>query len=65
MMRLPPRMLILIGFILVFIGFVVPFLTVVKVLESNLFLLLGSYIASVAGLFLGIVGVAYSTTRRG
>lgn len=54
-----PYRLFIVGFILVLFGFLVPFLTVVKVIESNLILLLASYAASMAGLFLGMVAVAY------
>jgi len=53
-----PVRLIVIGFVLVLIGFLVPLLTVVKVMESNFIPLFGSYTASVAGLFLGIIGGA-------
>ncbi len=64
MIRFPPGSLMMVGFLLVLIGFLVPFLTVIKIIEANLFLLLASYGASVAGLFLGVVGAAYYTRQR-
>lgn len=54
-----PYKLFIGGFVLVVIGFLVPFLTVIGAIESNLLLLFVSYGASVLGLFMGIVGVAY------
>jgi hypothetical protein len=50
------RKLIFIGFLLVLFGFLVPFLMVIKVMEPSFFWSFLSYGASVAGLFLGIVG---------
>ncbi|MCS6907337.1 MAG: hypothetical protein RML93_05575 [Anaerolineales bacterium] len=51
--------LILIGFILCLSGVILPFLMVIKVLESTFLLNFLSYIASLLGLFLGIIGAAY------
>ena len=53
-----PVRLIVIGFVLVVLGFVVPLLMVNKTLESTFLLNMGSYAASTAGLFLGIIGGA-------
>ncbi len=53
-----PVQLILIGFVLVVIGAVFPFLMVIQVLQSTLFLNFFSYIASIVGLFLGVYGSA-------
>ena len=64
MNRFRPGTLILVGFFLVLFGFLIPFLTVVKVIPSDLVLLLISFAASVAGLFLGIIGAA-SHVRQG
>jgi hypothetical protein len=53
------------GFVLVLLGFALPFLMVVKVIPSNLFLSFISYGASVIGLFLGLIGAAmYVRTYR-
>lgn len=51
--------LILIGFLLCLSGVIFPFLMVVEILESTFLLNFLSYIASVLGLFLGIIGAAY------
>jgi len=53
-----PVRLIVIGFVLVLAGMVFPLLMVSKVLASTFFLNFASYTASVAGLFLGIIGGA-------
>jgi hypothetical protein len=59
-----PWKIIALGFILVLLGFLVPMLMIVQAIEASLFLSFASHVASVAGLFLGIVGAsAYS--RRG
>jgi hypothetical protein len=64
MMR-SPRFLLSLGIILMLLGIVLPFLMVIKVLESNFFLNFFSYGASVAGLALGTIGFAmWSRTRR-
>jgi len=39
-------------------GVIIPLLMVIRVLESTFLLIFGSYGISVAGLFLGIIGVA-------
>jgi len=56
--------LIIIGFFLVLFGFVAPFLMVLGVLESTFTLSFISHAASVAGLFLGLIGAAYYTSTR-
>jgi hypothetical protein len=53
-----PVLIILIGFVLVTIGMVFPFLMVMQILESTFFLNFFSFAASVAGLFLGLIGGA-------
>ena len=58
MIRLSPRAIIFIGFILVLLGFLLPLLMVVKVLESTYFLNFFSFTASLIGLFLGLMGSA-------
>jgi hypothetical protein len=58
MIHLGPRSFILIGFVLVLLGFLLPLLMVMKVLESTYFLNFFSFIASLVGLFLGLMGAA-------
>ncbi len=58
MPSLRPEILILIGFLLVLSGAMLPWLIVLRVLESTLFLNFFSFTASVAGLFLGMIGSA-------
>jgi hypothetical protein len=57
-MSLSPVKIILIGFVLVVLGAVLPFLMVLHVLESTFFLNYFSYVASLVGLILGIIGAA-------
>ena len=61
MMRKPPdpRLILLIGFLLVVAGVVLPFMMVLQMIEATLFLSFLSYGASVAGLFLGVIGAAW------
>ena len=59
-----PKKLIILGFFLVLFGFVAPFLMVVGVLESTFALNFISHAASVAGLFLGMIGAAFFTRAR-
>jgi hypothetical protein len=42
----------------VFLGFLLPLLMVIKVLESTYFLNFFAFIASITGLFLGLIGAA-------
>jgi hypothetical protein len=64
MMR-SPRFLLGLGVFLMVLGIVLPFLMVVKVLESTFFLNFFSWGASVAGLALGTIGFAlWSRSRR-
>jgi heme/copper-type cytochrome/quinol oxidase subunit 2 len=59
-----PNWLLLIGFILVVFGWIVPFLTTAQIIPSNLILLFISFFASVAGLFLGVIGIAMIAAKR-
>ena len=59
-----PRLLLGLGLLLMILGIVIPFLIVIRVLESTFFLNFFSWGASVAGLFLGIIGVANWTRNR-
>jgi hypothetical protein len=60
-----PRNLIILGILMMLAGVILPFLMVTKVLESTFFLNFFSYISSVIGMLIGIIGVAtYSRTSR-
>ena len=60
-----PGFLLGIGVLLMLLGIVLPFLMVIKVLESTFFLNFFSWGASVAGLALGTIGFAmYSKGRK-
>ena len=60
-----PRFLFLLGMFLMILGIVLPFLMVIKVLESTFFLNFFSWGASVAGLAFGTIGFAmYSRGRK-
>lgn len=60
-----PRFLLSFGFILMLVGMILPFLMVLHVLESTFFLNFFAWGSSVAGLALGMIGVAtYSRNRR-
>jgi hypothetical protein len=60
-----PGFLLSLGVILMLLGIILPFLMVIKVLESTFFLNFFSYGASVAGLALGTIGFAlWSRNRR-
>jgi len=56
--------IILIGFVMVVAGAVLPFLMVMRILPSTIFLNFFSYGASVMGLFLGLIGCAYFVRYR-
>ena len=65
MLRLTPLQMILVGFLLVLIGWILPFLMVMRIIEAGFFLSFLSYLASVAGLFVGFIGAAmYVGTKR-
>ena len=60
-----PRILLSLGVILLFLGAMLPFLMIIHILESTFFLNFFSWGASVAGLFLGSIGVAtYGRGRK-
>jgi hypothetical protein len=54
----PAPTLLWIGFALCLLGCVLPILIILGVLASSLFLNLFSFTATVAGIFLGLVGAA-------
>jgi hypothetical protein len=49
---------VIIGFCLVIIGWVLPLLMVMQVIQATFFLCFLAYIASLVGLFLGMIGTA-------
>jgi membrane associated rhomboid family serine protease len=57
MKGLPPITTILVGFFLLLLGFVLAVLLVMRIIPSTYLLNFLSYTASVAGLFMGLVGV--------
>ena len=59
--RILPIYLITIGFICVVLGVVLPFLIIIKWIQSTLWLNFLAYGFSVVGLILGVVGIAWTT----
>ena len=59
-----PRFLLGIGVFLMLLGVALPFLIVIRVLESTFFLNFLSWGASVAGLAFGTIGFAMSSKGR-
>ena len=57
--QMSPKLILFIGAILVIVGVAIPFSIILGLLPSTFLLAFFSYGASVAGLLLGIVGVAY------
>ncbi len=56
--------LVVIGFVMVLLGAILPFLIVMKIIPSTIFLNFLSYFLSVGGLFTGIIGLAYIVRFR-
>ena len=53
------------GFLLLFVGGVVlPFLMVLRTVESTFFLVFLSFVSSTTGLFLGLIGAAEFVRKR-
>jgi hypothetical protein len=63
-MMTSPRFLLSLGVILMLLGIILPFLMVIKVLESTFFLNFFSWGASVAGLSFGTIGFAMWSRGR-
>lgn len=59
-----PRFLLILGVVLMLLGIALPFLIVIKVLESTFFLNFFSWGASVAGLAFGTIGFALWSRER-
>ena len=59
-----PLRLIVIGFVLLLIGAVLPFLMLIGLVESTLFLNFLAVVSSITGLTTGFIGVALYVRRR-
>jgi hypothetical protein len=59
MKNVTPVRLIFIGILLALLGVVLPFLMVMKVIESTFFLNFFSFILSLMGVVIGVIGSAY------
>jgi membrane associated rhomboid family serine protease len=59
-----PRTLLFIALGLLLFGWIMPFLMVIRVVESTFFLNFLSWGASVAGLYLGVIAMAGLVRRR-
>lgn len=59
-----PRTLLFIALGLLLFGWMIPFLMVLRVVESTFFLNFLSWGASVGGLYLGVIAVASLVRRR-
>jgi hypothetical protein len=59
MIRMSPLGIILLGFALVLLGWIIPFLMVLGIIQADFCLSFLSYGASVAGLFMGVIGTAF------
>jgi len=53
-----PKLTVFIGFIMMLLGVILPFLMVIKLLESTFFLNFFSYTLSLLGMVVGIIGIA-------
>ncbi len=59
------RRLIILGFFALLMGVILPFLMVIRVIESTFFLNFLAFTLSVSGLLIGIVGIAmYAAAQR-
>jgi hypothetical protein len=63
MLEHPQRLIAIAVFLLLF-GCAMPFMMVIKVVESTFLLNFMSFVASVLGLFLGSIGVAMTYVRK-
>ena len=65
MIGLTPKQMVILGVVLLLIGVVLPFMMVLNIIVSNLFINFFSYAASISGLVLGIIGtMMLSISRR-
>ena len=59
------RLILVIGFLLIFLGGVVlPFLMVLHIVQPTFFLVFLSFTSSTIGLFLGLIGAAEYVRKR-
>jgi hypothetical protein len=63
MKEIDPRLLILVGFILLLIGFIIPFLNVMGILQASFFLSFAGYTASFLGSVMGMAGAVWYFSR--
>ncbi len=63
-MLLQPKRMLIIGAFLVIFGVVVPFLMVLRLIETTFWLSFLAYAASVAGLLFGVIGAAMYVRQR-
>jgi hypothetical protein len=59
-----PVGLMITGFILLIVGVSVPFLMIIQMLEPGFLLVFLSYMASIGGLILGVIGSALYVRER-
>lgn len=59
MIHVSPQKILIIGFILILTGVALPFLMVIRVLESTFFANFIAFASQVAGLFMGTIGVIF------
>ncbi len=59
-----PQFLLPLGVILMLLGWILPLFMVLKIIPSTFFLNFFSWGASVAGLFIGMIGLAMSAKLR-
>ena len=64
MSKYDPKMILVVGFFLCLAGAVLPCLMVLRIIQPNFLVSFVSYAASVTGLVLGVVGVAFLTRLR-
>ena len=59
-----PRFLLTLGLFLMILGIALPFMMVIHVIESTLFVNFFSWASSVIGLALGMIGATFMAARR-
>ena len=64
MRSLRPFGLMLVGLVLLIIGFAVPFLMIIQVLQPSFLGAFLSYMASLGGLIIGVIGTAIYARER-
>ncbi len=61
---LEPRNLLLIGFVLLLLGFFIPFLILLHLIPSTFLVNFIAFGASIVGLILGFIGIAFYIERH-